>query len=201
MSLAKSRNKTKSTDPSLRLVIIGKSGSGKSTLANQLSHALTIPHIELDSLFWLPNWQKRPVPEFWHAAETAMSDSESISSSWIMDGNYARLRPLIWARANTLVWLDYALPLVLWRVVKRTAWRVVTRKKVCGDNVETGRDVFRWDWDRNLVMYCIRSHYRHRKEFPKLFVEGGEFAHLKVVRLKSPGETRKWMEELLEIEQ
>ena len=43
-------------DLGTRIVIVGSTGSGKSTLAGQLASQLDLPHIELDGLFWGPNW-------------------------------------------------------------------------------------------------------------------------------------------------
>ena len=39
-----------------RLVVVGTSGSGKTTVAGQLALILGVPHIELDSLHWEPDW-------------------------------------------------------------------------------------------------------------------------------------------------
>ncbi len=40
----------------MRISVIGTSGSGKTTLARKISQRLAIPHIELDYLYWKPNW-------------------------------------------------------------------------------------------------------------------------------------------------
>jgi hypothetical protein len=32
---------------------------------------------------------------------------------WVVDGGYSAMRPLIWERADTIVWLDYPIHLVL----------------------------------------------------------------------------------------
>jgi adenylate kinase family enzyme len=73
-----------------RIIIIGTSCSGKSTLAKHLKKKLVIPHIEMDHLYWAPDW--RPVPPEDFQQKVAMSVK---SESWIVDGNYSSVRDLI----------------------------------------------------------------------------------------------------------
>ena len=44
--------------------------------------------------------------------------------TWVADGNYSKVRDLVWARADTVVWLDYPLPVVVARLVRRTLTRM-----------------------------------------------------------------------------
>lgn len=43
-----------------RILVVGTSGAGKSRLAGQLAAALGVPHVELDALYWGPDWTPRP---------------------------------------------------------------------------------------------------------------------------------------------
>ena len=47
-----------------RIVIWGVTGSGKTTLARELAERLGVPHIQLDAIFWKPNWVETPDEEF-----------------------------------------------------------------------------------------------------------------------------------------
>ncbi len=47
-----------------RIVVVGPSCSGKSTLASQLAALSGASFIELDALFWKPNWQESDPEEF-----------------------------------------------------------------------------------------------------------------------------------------
>ncbi|WP_143465627.1 AAA family ATPase [Kribbella sp. ALI-6-A] len=67
-----------------RVVVIGVAGSGKSTVARALSERLDAPHIELDAIFWQPNWTKLDEDEF--AARVAAATA---TGPWIADGNYS----------------------------------------------------------------------------------------------------------------
>ncbi len=48
----------------MNINVVGTSGSGKSTLARRLAHRLELPWIELDRLYWRPNWQARRMRHF-----------------------------------------------------------------------------------------------------------------------------------------
>jgi adenylate kinase family enzyme len=48
----------------VKINVIGTSGSGKSTLAKQIATELAIPYIEMDRLYWRPDWQGTPDDEF-----------------------------------------------------------------------------------------------------------------------------------------
>ena len=48
----------------MNINVVGTSGSGKSTLARRLAHRLGLPWIELDRLYWRPNWQGTPDEAF-----------------------------------------------------------------------------------------------------------------------------------------
>ena len=102
-----------------RVVVIGTTGSGKSTLAERLSEQTGLRVVELDALFWGRDWQGAPVELFRHRVERETRDD-----GWIVVGNYSQVRDLVWRPADTLVWLDLPLSLVMWRLVRRTVRRV-----------------------------------------------------------------------------
>ena len=75
--------------------------------------------VELDALFWGRDWQGAPVELFRHRVEREIRDG-----GWIVVGNYSQVRDLVWRPADTLVWLDLPLSLVMWRLLRRTLRRV-----------------------------------------------------------------------------
>ncbi|MBN1963509.1 MAG: AAA family ATPase, partial [Anaerolineae bacterium] len=93
--------------------MVGTTGSGKTTLARQLADHLGCPHVEMDALHWTPDW----TPSAVFQAEVAAALS---GACWVTDGNYGAVRDLIWQQADTLVWLDYPLPVVMWRLWQRS---------------------------------------------------------------------------------
>src|SRR5512141_1433681 len=120
-----------------RYAVVGLTGSGKTRLARALAERLGLPHIELDALFWGPNWQPAPREGFRARVAEALG-----GEAWVADGNYSAVRDLVWQRAQALVWLDYSLPLVLWQLAVRTWRRITQREALWGGNRESLRAQF-----------------------------------------------------------
>ncbi|MHB1317075.1 MAG: P-loop NTPase family protein [Anaerolineae bacterium] len=177
----------KAGPPMRRVAIVGSTGSGKTTLATQLAERLNIPHVELDSLYWEAGWN--PVSEdVFRARVTA-----ALSDTWVTDGNYGQARDLIWGQADTLVWLDMPLLVALWRVVSRTLRRIVTHEVLWNDNRETVRDAL---LSRDsLLLYLFASRRKHKQQYPQLFLLP-EYAHLRVVHLRSRRAVSHWLKTL-----
>ncbi len=171
-----------------RIVVVGTSGSGKTTLATRIAETLGLPHVELDALNWGPNWTQASAELFRERVSQALKGPE-----WVVDGNYSRVRDVVWGHADTLVWLDYSLPVVLWRVISRTLRRSLTQEELWNENRETLRTaVFSRD---GIIVFAVRSYRRRRKTYPQVLAQP-EYAHLAVVRLRSPHAARRWLERL-----
>lgn len=172
-----------------RISIVGKTGSGKTTLAGQLALCLNIRHIELDAIHWLPNWQERNPGEFVEMVTQQLDSKEQ----WIVDGNYnSAARPIVWQRAETVIWLDYPLWLVYWRLFRRTLTRLVTRQTLWNNNRETLRAL--WGKD-SLIRYARHQHQRHRRNYPILLAQP-EYQHLTLMRLTTPRATQRFLDHL-----
>ncbi len=163
-----------------RIAVVGTSASGKTMLARDLAAALRREHIELDALYWGPNWTPRP--EFAELVEAAVA-----AESWVADGNYGGVRDRVWERASALIWLDYPFRVVFWRAVVRSIRRIVTREKLYSGNRESLRGAF-LEAD-GIPWWVIRTHRRRRRQFAALLCEP-RYRHLAVFRLRSPAEAR-----------
>jgi len=169
-----------------RIAVVGTSGSGKTTLARQLAGRLGLAHIELDALHWDPGWTPVSSAVFLQRAEQALS-----GDAWVVDGNYAEVRDLIWRRADTVVWLDYGLALIMWRLVLRTFRRVSTREMLWNGNRE--RDLSAHFFSRDSIfLWALRTYNLRRREYPALLAAPA-YAHLRAVRLRSPRDTSAWL--------
>ena len=168
-----------------RIAVVGTSGSGKTTLAHQLAQRLGIRHIELDSIHWGPNWTPPPLEVFRDRVAEALN-----ADAWATDGNYGKVRDIVWGRAGAVVWLDYSLPVVMGRVVKRTIHRTLTREELWNGNRERFWEaLFSRD---SIVRWALSTYGRRQREYPILFSRP-EYAHLKVIRLQSPRAARGWL--------
>lgn len=168
-----------------RVSVIGSTGSGKTTFARTLAQRRGIPCVELDALHWGPNWTMPPTDEFRARVAEALSGDR-----WVTDGNYSKVRDVIWGRADTLIWLDYPLPVVFWRLTKRTLRRIVTQEELWGGNRETWRGQF---WDRDSLFLFLLRTYRSRRRTFEALIASPEYAHLTVVRLRSPRAADRWL--------
>lgn len=145
-----------------RLVVIGTSCSGKTTFARQLAQALALTHIELDAIHWKPNWCPRPLEEFRALVEKAIA-----GESWVVDGNYSKVRDMVWNRATHIIWLNYPFFFVFARAIRRTVRRIVFQEELFSGNRETWRLTF---WDRDSVLWwMIKTFHRKRREYRTLF--------------------------------
>ena len=123
--------------PGPRVAVVGATSSGKTTLAAFLADWLHAEHVELDALYWGPGWSKPKTEEFRQRVELTLR-----APTWVVDGNYHLTRDLTWGQASTLVWLDYDLPVILWRLTWRTLSRIFRREVLWNTNRETLGDAF-----------------------------------------------------------
>ena len=170
-----------------RLVILGVTGAGKTTLAQQASQRLGIPHLEADAFFWGPDWTPTPRDEFRARIRQAVAQE-----SWVFDGNYSKVRDIVWPRATHLIWLDYPFPLVFRRLLVRTARRVFLGLELWQGNRESWRNALGRE---SILWWAIRTWRRRRREYPQLLAQP-EHAHLTVFRHTSPQATQRWLQDL-----
>jgi adenylate kinase family enzyme len=168
-----------------RIAVIGTTGSGKTTLARRLATRLRIPHVELDALHWDAGWKQAPREVFRERVERAL-----LGDRWVADGNYGVVRDIVWGRADTLVWLDYSLPVIMRRLVGRTFLRLVRREVLWNGNRESVRGAL-LEKDA-IIIWALRTYRKRRQEFPSLF-RTPEHEHLAVLHLSSPAAASRWL--------
>jgi adenylate kinase family enzyme len=174
-----------------RIAVMGATCSGKSTLARELADRFDLRYVELDALYWGPNWQQPEADEFRSRVEPFLR-----GGTWVVDGNYSsKLGDLVLRRADTLVWLDLSLGRVLWRVWKRTIGRILNRQELWGGNRETWRNALLTR--DSLFVWALRTHGRFRRVLPQRLASG-QYAHVHLIRLRSPREVRRWLANLPE---
>jgi adenylate kinase family enzyme len=169
-----------------RISVVGTCGSGKTTTAAALAQRLGLRHVELDALAWGPNWSQRPDDELRAAVTDAVA-----GEGWVIDGNYSKTRDLVWASADTVVWLDYRFPRVFTRLLQRTFRRTLRREILWHGNRERLRTAF---LSRDsILLWALKTHWRRQREYTALLARP-QHQRLQVVRLRSPRETAAWLE-------
>jgi hypothetical protein len=162
-----------------RVSVVGNSGSGKTVLARRLAAALGVRHIELDAVFHQPGWTELDRAEFRQRAE-----GEIEVDGWVVDGDYSAVRDLVWAAADTVVWIDLPRRVVMHRVIRRTLARAVTRRELWNGNREPLTGIFRPDPRENIVLWSLMNHGEYARRYEAGATDPAN-AHLAFIRVTS----------------
>jgi adenylate kinase family enzyme len=164
---------------------MGTSGNGKTTVSRRLAAQLGVQYVELDAIYHQPGWTQLPLDEF-----RARVDEVTRGDGWVVDGSYRNfVADIVLGRAQTVVWLDQPLPLVLWRLSRRAVRDIRTQRDLFNGNRQNWRFAF---FQRDaLVPYAASRHFARRREWPEWLAT---FPHLEVVRLRSPNEVERWLD-------
>jgi adenylate kinase family enzyme len=174
-----------------RVSVVGNSGSGKSTLAAALATRLGVPHLELDAVFHQPGWTELPIEEFRRrVAEFAATDG------WVIDGNYSGVRDIVWARADTVVWLDLPRPVVMRQVIRRTLRRAVRRTELWNGNREPLRNFASViNPDRSIIAWAWTQHAKYRQRYESAMSDPA-WGALRFIRLGSERAVAAFLDEV-----
>ena len=168
-----------------RVVVFGTTGSGKSWLAERLAARHGLRLIELDRLYWGRDWQPAPLELFRHRVERETRDGD-----WIVVGNYGQVRDLTWRAADTLVWFDLPFALVMWRLLRRTIRRALTREDLWGTgNRESFRNAFLSR--QSLLLWALKTHRRNRERYANECMPLAK--EMRVVRLQNRREIERFV--------
>lgn len=147
--------------------------------------------IELDALHWEADWVEAPTDVFRSRVREAVG-----ADCWIVDGNYSKkARDLVWERVDTVVWLDFSLPVIIYRLLGRTIRRLVTGEECCNGNRERLSLALSRD---SIILWALRTYKRHRAEYPPLFADL-EQRGVQTIRLHSPKESDRWLARLASV--
>lgn len=115
-----------------------------------------MPYFATDPFYWEANW-KPASPE--RVREQLRSVLER--QSWVLDGNFDDERALLWPRADCIIWLDYALPVILSRVIWRNLGWAISGKATWSGN--------RMSFQRALsgIRHSFRSYSLKRAVYPE----------------------------------
>jgi adenylate kinase family enzyme len=170
-----------------RVSVVGTTGSGKTIFAATLAGRLGVPHIELDAIYHQPNWTPLSEEDFrGRIAEVVTGDG------WVADGNYSKVRDLVWGAADTVVVLAYSRALVTRRVVERTFGRMWRRQELWNGNRERWRNLLSLNPERNIILWSWHTYNKNHQRYLEA-VSDPEFAHLKFHRFVHPQEADEFL--------
>lgn len=146
----------------MKINVVGTSGSGKSTLARQLAERLDVPYIEMDRLYWRPEWQGTPDDAFLARLEQTLAEA---GGGWVLDGNYSRTQAIKWREVDYILWLDYGFCRTLWQAVRRACRRAASKRELwpgTGNRESFRRSFFSRE---SIVLWTIRTYSKNRRKY------------------------------------
>jgi adenylate kinase family enzyme len=155
-----------------------------------LAKALNSPYIELDQLFWKPNWEQPTDEEFFKKIENALNQE-----TWILDGNYTRTIPVKWKNVTCIIWIDYNFSRTLYQAVKRAIVRIRSRQEIWPNtgNVETFKKTFMSK--DSILIWTLKTFKKNRINYSKL-EHDPKISHIKFIRIQSPKEAQQFINEV-----
>ncbi len=148
-------------------------------LAAALSQRTGLPLIASDPFYWEYGWQAVS-PEVVRQRVTEATAGDA----WIIDGNFVSERDVVWARADRIIWLDYPLPLVLWRVFRRNLGWFSTRQLTWSGNCMNLNRVW------SGIHHAHHTYAQKQATYPAFLAE---FSHLTILHFQSPREAEQWL--------
>jgi adenylate kinase family enzyme len=161
-----------------RVVVLGIPGSGKSTISRFIGNHFGIPVLHLDTVFWLPNWQKAS-PESFNQAHAEWMNKPA----WVIDGNYRRTLDERLALADTVVLLAFPTLAGFWYAFVRS---IKERGKSRPDMTIGCIEKFDWEFAKWILRF-------NRDVLPVLESTVSSHPHIHVVRLQNRRQMKRWM--------
>ena len=168
-----------------RVSVVGTSGVGKSTFAAALAGLLGVSWVEPIRCTTRPTGRRCP-----RRSSGGVSRPWLPVRRWVIDGNYSTVRDLVWARADTVIWLDLPKHTVMRRIIWRTLRRIAGRVELWNGNRERWRNFFTLDVQESVIAWAWHTHGSRRQRYAASLAEPAA-SHLRVVRLRSPRAVRR----------
>ena len=161
--------------------MFGCAGSGKTTLARTLSVRTGLTLVERDALGALGS----------EAYRRAVAELVS-RPRWILDGAPYYVEDLVYPATDTVIVLDYAKTVVMWRVLRRTLAIELLRRPV-GTHRPQGLAAWR---DREHAVRWAWSSHRDRHQEGLALISRADLADAEIIRFTRPADARRWLRRL-----
>ncbi len=166
-----------------RVAVVGCPGAGKSTFCRKLANKVELPIIHLDT-YYLDSRYPYYYAQDLNAWETKVAELVT-AEQWIMDGNFGSTFKMRFARADTVIVLDYPRYLCMWRIfIRYFKVRKQPRQEVPAN------------WKEKLDLQFIRYVWKFKKQsrhkiFDALKATGADF-----IVFKRPEDAQKYLQGL-----
>ena len=125
----------------------------------------------------------------------ARIESATRGDGWVVDGNYGGrgAREIVWGKADTVVWLDMPLWLILTRLTRRNLTRIRSGVEIwpgTGNRETVRKSFFSTD---SLYVWALKTHQRRKRQMPELLARP-EYAHLDVHHFTRADDADRWLE-------
>jgi adenylate kinase family enzyme len=166
-----------------KIAVFGLPGTGKTTLALRLADLLGVPCHDLDDVLFTSGG---PLPLEDFRARTAILTQ---TGGWVVDGNYSKLADVTWHRADTVIWLDYPLPLIVFRVTRRNLRRLTGREPTPDGAYGWKRAFFS---KKSILANAVRKYVRNRGKYVGQLSEAAALGVV-VLRFRTPRQAEQWL--------
>jgi adenylate kinase family enzyme len=171
-----------------RIHVGGCSGSGKSTLALRLAKELGVACVELDALYHLPGWAVCPDDEFIAKVGEAVR-----GDAWVVEGNYRKVKDMVWERAELVVFLDYPFAFTFRQLFARTLRRLNTKEVLWNGNQESAFKTFLTR--ESILWWCVKTWKKRHLEAEDAVAGRLSLDPNKVLRFRDRIELERWFAE------
>ena len=147
-----------------------------------MAETLSAPHVELDAIYHQPGWTPLGDEEFRVRVGEATAQDR-----WVVDGNYSVVHEIVWANADTVVWIDLPYTTVLSRTIRRTVRRTLTRQELWNGNREPFSNLWSVNPEKSIIAWAATRHGVYRRRYSEAELDQ-RWANLRFVRLRSQAE-------------
>ncbi|MFZ3231710.1 MAG: adenylate kinase [Pseudobdellovibrio sp.] len=163
-----------------KINIVGTTGTGKSTLSKRLAILLKSKHIEIDQIFWGPNWKKPTNRDFYDNLKLSLEATHA----WVLDGNYTKTTALKWAHAETVVWINLTFQQTLWQLCLRTLGRLISQKELW-PNTGNKESIYGHLFTKDSIFYWFIKTFKGNQLKFKFEMDSSKWSHIQFIELTS----------------
>lgn len=160
----------------MKITIIGPTCSGKTTLADKISEKLDIPHIHIDR-FWFEAGGRdlkssdREGMEKVRAYVREKVEEALRQDSWVSDGWYSKVQPMISAQADQIIFLDIPLGRRLFNHLRRMNKPGRHKELTRWDEIRFFYEVVKRTFTKGRQMRAFVNEHREKSKILKNYKE------------------------------